>query len=156
RNLYSALQRMFGDMALAFNDTPFEPTDRHVSRFLGRFDAIFTLNQDTLLETHYLPRAEPAVFGLRSAFAPKLISAYRPGIVESADTSGYGPMGRIRLWEPNESDLAVAPGEQPYFKLHGSIDIKGGERDMMLILGGNKTANIEKHPLLMFYHREFL
>jgi hypothetical protein len=54
RNLTSAVQRMFGSMALGFSHTPFEPQLNDpklgVINFLAKFDAIFTLNQDTLLE----------------------------------------------------------------------------------------------------------
>jgi SIR2-like domain len=39
-------------------------------------------------------------------------------------------------------------------KLHGSFDWLNG-REIMLIIGGNKTANIKKHPLLTWYHENF-
>src|SRR5689334_22314816 len=68
QNLYSGLQRMFGIMARAFDDTQFEPSNRPVSCFLGMFDAIFTLNQDTLLETHYLPHVQAVTFASRPDF----------------------------------------------------------------------------------------
>jgi hypothetical protein len=61
RNLTSAVQRMFGSMALAFSETPFEPQlavpNLGIVNFLAKFDAIFTLNQDTLLEQRYIPLA---------------------------------------------------------------------------------------------------
>jgi len=45
-------------MSLAFSQTPFDERVDHnrlgVRNFLTRFDAIFTLNQHTLLEEHYL------------------------------------------------------------------------------------------------------
>jgi hypothetical protein len=156
RNLYSAIQRMFGDMAMAFNDTPFESAAQPVSTFLAMFDAVFTLNQDTLLETHYLPRVDQNSFASRPALVPKLVGAYRPGIVSANETTSYGLMGKIDLSQPDPGGFSVIPNLQPYFKLHGSIDIKGGEREMMLILGGDKAINIAKHPLLTFYHAEFL
>jgi hypothetical protein len=155
-NLYSAIQRMFGDMALAFNETSFEPPTLPVTNFLARFDAIFTLNQDTLLEAHYLG-VNQSSFEIRPHFVPKLVAAHRPGIVSTNEATSYGLMGKIDLSKPDDPDkFSVIPGLQPYFKLHGSIDIKGGEREMMLILGGDKATNIAKHPLLMFYHAQFL
>lgn len=48
---------MFNQMDNAFARTTFEPTNDlqfMIRTFLVRFDAIFTLNQDLLLERHYL------------------------------------------------------------------------------------------------------
>ena len=56
RNLTQALHRMFGDMTLGFRAQSFELTDNpevQVTTFLSKFNAIFTLNQDTLLEAKY-------------------------------------------------------------------------------------------------------
>jgi hypothetical protein len=54
----SALERMFTDMNQAFSAlTTFEfhiEVKSMVRPFIAQFDAIFTLNQDLLLETHYL------------------------------------------------------------------------------------------------------
>jgi len=55
--LTAALVGMFNEMGLAFMRKQFEPQNDVqylVKTFLARFDAIFTLNQDTLLEQHYL------------------------------------------------------------------------------------------------------
>lgn len=55
--LQSAIARMFADMNRAFFElVEWEFTqrlDRQIKVFLTRFDAIFTLNQDLLLERHY-------------------------------------------------------------------------------------------------------
>ncbi|WP_375144087.1 SIR2 family protein [Bradyrhizobium sp. Ash2021] len=51
-------------------------------------------------------------------------------------------------------DFTPVPNLQPYFKLHGSIDIQDG-RNMVLILGGDKEIDIAKHPLLESYHARF-
>jgi hypothetical protein len=41
---------------------------------------------------------------------------------------------------------------QPYFKLHGSSNrTQTQSNDLMLIIGGNKAAEIEKQPLLKWY-----
>src|SRR5262245_36179766 len=58
--LTSALVGMFNGLGLAFMQREFEfrnPPDTRYSMgsFLQRFDAIFTLNQDTLLEQKYIP-----------------------------------------------------------------------------------------------------
>jgi hypothetical protein len=64
RDLQAALLGMFNSMNQSFQATSFEPQDglnqmhrdsRYtVQNFLIQFDAIFTLNQDLLLERHYL------------------------------------------------------------------------------------------------------
>jgi hypothetical protein len=160
RNLDSALQRMFGDMTHAFHQTPFEsagrPSESHgVANFLTKFDAIFTLNQDTLLETHYIGKVTAAAFP-RCVPASPLVGANRPGFVKAYDTLTHGDLAnRIELYKPDHDQLMVTPTLQPYFKLHGSMDLKASDREMMLILGGNKAENIEKYPILKWYHEEF-
>ncbi len=55
-----AVSQMFQDMDQAFAQATLEPKfqgELTLTRFLVRFDAIFTLNQDTLLEHHYLHNA---------------------------------------------------------------------------------------------------
>jgi SIR2-like domain len=47
------------------------------------------------------------------------------------------------------------PRLQPYIKLHGSIDIKQSDREMMLVIGGNEAAGIAQQPLLKWYHEIF-
>ena len=56
--LQDAVKRMFDDMNAAFmaaTDWQFgqQHIERQIGTFLTRFDAIFTLNQDVLLEHHY-------------------------------------------------------------------------------------------------------
>jgi hypothetical protein len=158
RNLTAAVQRMFGSMALSFAQTQFEPTPREakfgVTKFLAKFDAIFTLNQDTLLELQYLPVVGEKDFS-QSLQSPGYIGAYRPGIVRAFDTLTFGDLAnRIELYKPDENPTLNAR-MQPYYKLHGSIDLMQGDRDLMLIIGGNKAANIDEQPLLKQYHRAF-
>jgi hypothetical protein len=158
RNLTSAVQRMFASMTLAFSQTPFEPQliapKLGVVNFLAKFDAIFTLNQDTLLEQQYIPVASQDIFP-QSLQSPGYIAAYRPGIVRALDNTTYGALAdRIELYRPDEG-LTPLTRLQPYIKLHGSIDIKQGDREMMLIIGGNKAASIAQQPLLKWYHEMF-
>jgi len=155
QNLTSAVQRMFADMARAFSRVPFEPqttdTKAGVANFLARFDAIFTLNQDTLLESKYLP-----IVG-QDAFAEEPHkAAFRPGIVRGPHIfCPYGSLSEhIELFKP-DNNFVLVPNLQPYFKLHGSIDIMQSEREMMLIVGGNKARNISQCPLLNWYFEEF-
>jgi hypothetical protein len=156
-NMTSAVQRMFGEMWLAFGQTPFiemPPDDPRLGiiRFLTRFDAIFTLNQDTLLETHYLPAVEG--FAKNAFHGPRHVGADRPGLVPAMDTLTFENLAsRIPLFEVGD-DFSGTPYTQPYYKPHGSIDIQDG-RNMMLILGGDKEADIAEYPLLEAYHQQF-
>jgi hypothetical protein len=158
RNLTSAVQRMFASMTYAFSQTPFEsdPTGSNsgVVNFLAKFDAIFTLNQDLLLEQRYIPCAGQDVFPQSLQF-PGFVAAYRPGLTRALDSSTYGHLAeRIELYRPEET-LTPLPRLQPYIKLHGSIDIKQTEREMMLVIGGDKAASIADQPLLKWYSEMF-
>jgi hypothetical protein len=88
-NMTTAVRRMFGDMWLAFSqatfDNQFDNKRLGVIRFLTRFDAIFTLNQDTLLETHYLPVVTSTDFAKNTYQGPRNVGAYRPGLVQALD-----------------------------------------------------------------------
>jgi hypothetical protein len=148
RNLTSAVHRMFGTMAQAFKTSLGPPG---LIDFLAKFDAIFTLNQDTLLEQQYIPHVGQNTF----IQYDRLSAAYRPGIVTAHDSFTYGAVeDRIELYRPDDSLTTIA-GLQPYIKLHGSIDIKQNDREMMLISGGNKAAGIAQQPLLKWYSEIF-
>jgi hypothetical protein len=57
RDLQAAIVGMFNYMDQAFANTTFEPQnyiEYLIRTFLVKFDAIFTLNQDLLIERHYL------------------------------------------------------------------------------------------------------
>jgi hypothetical protein len=51
--LTQAVIGMFNAMQTAFNKLDYRQSNLRLQRFLSQFDAIFTLNQDTLLETLY-------------------------------------------------------------------------------------------------------
>jgi SIR2-like domain len=149
--LTSALVGMFNGMGLAFMQREFEfrnPPDTRYSltNFLMRFDAIFTVNQDTLLEQKYIPFVGP----------PKWGRAHLPGVKYLGNPELTGSVhDRIAIMEPNPSDFRLSPGVQPYIKLHGSTnwnDGSGGGR--ILIMGGQKAVSINQFPILSWYHRE--
>jgi hypothetical protein len=120
--LTSALVGMFNGMGLAFMQREFEfrnPPDTRYSftSFLMRFDAIFTLNQDTLLEQKYIPFVGP----------PKWGRAHLPGVKYLGNPQLTGSIhDRIAVMEPNPSDFRLSPGVQPYIKLHGSTNWSDG------------------------------
>jgi hypothetical protein len=150
--LTSALVGMFNGMGQAFMQREFEfrnPPDTRYSltSFLMRFDAIFTLNQDTLLEQKYIPFVGP----------PKWGRAHLPGIKYLGNPLLTGSVhDRIAVMEPNPSDFRLAPGVQPYIKLHGSCNWNDGPSGgRILITGGQKAVSINQFSILSWYHKEF-
>ena len=151
--LTAALVGMFNLMGLTFLRKTFEfQTDRQyqVGQFLCRFDEIYTLNQDTLLEYHYhndnIMLANPQRF---SGFQ-------LPGMRSAANQPiGGRPFERIgvRTAAP-DAEFRIEPRSQPYFKLHGSANWNS-DNGCILIMGGNKATNIDTYPVLAWYHRHF-
>jgi hypothetical protein len=150
--LVSALAGMFNGMGQAFMQREFEfrnPPDTRYSlqSFLARFDAIFTLNQDTLLEQKYIPLVGP----------PKWGRAHLPGIKYLGSPQLTGSVyDRIAVMEPNPGDFQMPPGIQPYIKLHGSCNWNDGPSGgRILIVGGQKAVSIGQFPILTWYHQQF-
>jgi hypothetical protein len=106
-----ALVGMFNEMSQAFMGTDFEwqtNIARMVRTFLMRFDAIFTLNQDTLLELKYLD--DNILLGSNGRWGGFQLP-HTPSIHGSIHDS-------IAVRSP-DGTRAVRPRLQPYFKLHG-------------------------------------
>jgi hypothetical protein len=57
-------------------------------------------------------------------------------------------------WSHGDDEFRIAGILQPHFKLHASIDIQS-DRNLTLVLGGDKEAEIDKHPILRAYHDQF-
>jgi hypothetical protein len=150
-----ALGRMFDFMNQLLREKKFEfqqQADRYVGLFLAGFDAIFTLNQDLLLERHYQPGA----------------NLYLPNILNSAYSPGIGPPAPNEQWNGDREYLLTArraplpaaefkiqTKTQPYFKLHGSANWVDAEGGRMLIMGGGKSRAISSIPLLNWYSQAF-
>jgi hypothetical protein len=119
-----------------------EPT-RSIQEFLPKFDAIFTLNQDLLLEFHYDAGRKPS----------RWIGSYYPGIEPEVKTRlNGGEVVRLerRVGSIKESD----PLRQPIYKLHGSVEWTDGS-DSLFVVGGAKEAYIQSKPLLKRYFETF-
>jgi hypothetical protein len=154
-DLVAALVGMFNLMDQAFASVEFEFQNARqylVSEFLARFDAIFTLNQDLLLERHYLNQ------NIMLSDGRKWPAGWqRPGL------KPFGPPAHVynaveavmAAQTPDPSAFKVAPGAQPYFKLHGSTNFVRDPGGRIIVMGGNKAAGIEQEPLLNFYRGEF-
>jgi hypothetical protein len=139
---------MFTSMQQAF---PPEPFSESILRFLAQFDAIFTLNQDTLLELKYCNNGMHDM--VRQMSEGRFLGADVPGIVSDREFSCQQPW----LFFRDNYILAVKHRHQPYFKLHGSSNwyLEGANRGDLLILGGSKKTDIEKNALLSWYYQQF-
>lgn len=119
-----------------------------IIRFLARFDAIFTLNQDTLLEGHYFNHAMDD--RIRQASRGRFLGGDIPGL-RSLDDKITFP-GRFAP----DPEFKLIERRQPYYKLHGScnwVAQEGG--DYVLILGGDKEKDINRFPLLRWNYNQF-
>ena len=135
----------FNPLVPSFTRGPEHDPD-HIRHFLASFDAIFTLNQDCLLE---LKCNEP---GFHQLSEGRWRDMYCPGLKPlTANGTPYGPPG---LFEPDSKLYQIEPHQQPYFKLHGSSNWRTGD-STLLVMGGNKGQDIEKHFLLRSYHARF-
>lgn len=146
-----ALELMFREMNQALGRATFEfQQDRHrmVRAFLHKFSAIFTLNQDLLLEHHYL---NDNIF---LDTANRLLGPQIPGMQPHfvAGTRSWAEA----TWAPLPvADFVVTPRYHPYFKLHGSSNWRNAPGEALLIMGGNKAREIGLHPILSWYAQEF-
>src|ERR1700722_8316153 len=110
------------------------PQPTCVRDFLCRFDKIFTLNQDTLLEKHYLGS------DLREGSEGRWFKLETPGLEEMKfGGTAYAKPG---VHMPPKPPFAVTDRSQPYFKLHGSSNWRAEDGSSLLIMGGNKSASI--------------
>ena len=152
QRLDEAIRGMFADMNKAFSRI--ESFEAHNSpeyqlrSCLFRFDAIFTLNQDVLMEQHYLTSSFVA------ASRGRWNGWQIPGMQQNTNDDMRPHMSH---WTPMEpSKFAVEENHQPYFKLHGSsnwFDNINGQP--MLVIGGNKPAAIARHEILKWNHEQF-
>ena len=153
-----ALKRMFGDMNEGFleynkfEDTTFEP--RMLRTFLSKFDAIFTLNQDILLEHRYLTDRS-RLEGARSWRGKDMPGMQRLPTVYDPPSDDDGSWAKP-IWVPRgESDFEVMDGYQPFFKLHGSSNWRIHDGSSLLVMGGGKAAAIGQHKILKWYAEQF-
>jgi SIR2-like domain len=145
--LTRAVIGMFTAMQAAFNKLDYRNSDLRLQQFLSKFDAIFTLNQDTLLETLYAGDVR---------WSERWYGSYLPYIKFIEEPPQPYP---FVLREPLTQDTECIAREnyQPIYKLHGSYNWFAepkGER--LLVMGGNKTSSIKAFQVLKRYQEEFL
>jgi len=157
-DLQAGIVGMFNEMNRAFEGIQFEAQNNMkylIGAFIARFDAIFTLNHDLLLESHYLN--DP---GFWLSQRRRWNQGHIPGIKPFNTTSqGEDPTPTLaRMQIPDDpANFREQPGAQPYYKLHGSTNwIGGGDvQPRLIIMGGNKAVEINQYPLLTWYHKQF-
>jgi SIR2-like domain len=147
KRLEEAIKESFWAMNTALAQKEFidlsEEGTPAIQEFLARFDAIFTLNQDLLLELHYDPKR------------------YRKGRWEGTYYPGLQPQILPKLDAGEVIQLRRQVGEigpqipdfQPIYKLHGSIEWLDGTGSLFVV-GGGKDSYIRSKPLLRAYSDE--
>lgn len=142
---------MFDHMNAAFVENPwYKRRDElfSVLELLPRFDAIFTLNQDLLLECNYLTQPTGVYLGGRWQ------ANHLPGIALPPRNAPDDNVFLRELSPGSELQLNLRSDFQPVFKLHGSRNWRAQDTDLM-VLGANKAGAIAQFPILNAYFREF-
>jgi hypothetical protein len=146
----AAISTIFDRMNKQFQSRQFEfsqDVSRSVRDFLTGFEAIFTLNQDLLLELHY--RNEDAALWYGKRWQGWEMPGLRPlPVTDHFDRT-------TAKWRPEEPFQTNAR-MQPYYKLHGSsgwLLTSGGKP--LLVIGRDKTGTIAQHPILRWTYEQF-
>jgi hypothetical protein len=153
--LQSAVMQMFTDMNNAFlASTDWQLgqqcIDRQIGTFLTRFDAIFTLNQDVLLEHHYVND------NIKLIGKKKFAGAELPGMKRTPHQEPlYSESWARSTWTPAEDSFEADASLQPIYKLHGSSNWTRADGQSMLIMGGAKVREIGDTPILNWYAKVF-
>jgi hypothetical protein len=120
-----------------------------VANFLARFDAIFNLNQDVLLELRY---AQQVLTASNTRFNGSEMPGMKP--IADAALTGIGDNHK-RLWTPASPPYSITARSQPHFKLHGSSNWYTEDGRRLLVMGGDKDHVIKEHEVLRWYYDEF-
>lgn len=149
RILQSAVTALFDRLNKSFLVKQFEfnnDIEYSIKRFLAKFDAIFSLNQDMLLEIHYIQTF---------ISQGKWSGVTMPGMVWVPPADHRGPIDLTTCkWRPTR-DIIGGPQFQPFYKLHGSSNWFSESGDPLLVMGNAKTGAIERNAVLRGYHEQF-
>lgn len=152
--LQAAVSRMFDTMNVAY-DGLFEFHPR-VVEFLSSFDALFTLNQDMLLERLYTGVLSQHV-NASSRWRGAVLPGMRP--TRKIRQSNGVEFWSEYHWEPvpeNERSAREEPELQPIFKLHGSSQwYATNGANPILIIGGDKARSLRQFDILRWYSERF-
>jgi hypothetical protein len=155
RGFQDAIAEVFGDLDLAVSnatldfEVPPNNSDALV-KFLATFDAIFSLNQDLMLERHYLDMTRVSL-----ASGNRWNGWEFPGMrVQLRVNAALADPAKDR-WTPLPRDqFQISRNLQPVFKLHGSTTWFDGSGQIM-VMGYNKVTMIQAQQVLRFYYTEF-
>ncbi len=155
RQLEDAIAQMFSAMDAGFATAQFEfqNDDRYLLRtLLRRFDAIFTLNQDLLLERHYLN--SNVMLGNPRRWNGWQMLGMRPENTQPVHLIGGPGYENTGVWLPG-GHPAIEAGLQPYVKLHGSTNWRGTNDTRIVVMGAYKKNLIDYFPVLSKLHQAF-
>ena len=120
---------------------------RSIRALLVGFDAIFTLNQDLLIELNYL-NEDAALW-----YEKKWQGYHLPGLRPIQQQSAANRRTKF-TWVPN-APFEINLNSQPYFKLHGSIAWQTTDGLPLLVIGRDKVGTIRHHPILHWNSEQF-
>lgn len=150
--LQQAVRQMFNDMNAAFLRDGFD-IGHDTRTFLLNFDAIFSLNQDILLERHYQIGMFPPGGGTK-----RWNGAYLPGVTPPYQLGEW----ETQRWQQErwrvlpETPTTLEKYSQPIIKLHGSSQwYRDQDQAGVLVMGGQKSGTIAADPLLRWYRDVF-
>jgi SIR2-like domain len=152
KTFQDAVEQMFADMNEGYAANPgweFQQQQAFMVRtFLVQFEAIFSLNQDLLLEQKYLN--DNVMLGSGAKWGGWQIPgmSVKMGSVEPLQERATG------VWTPSAS-MATDPRFQPLYKLHGSVNWRDADDHALMIIGGDKAQQIQTHPILSSYAQAF-
>lgn len=150
--LQDAVLRMFADMNEGYAGRPdweFQQDLAFMVRtFLIQFRAVFSLNQDLLLEQKYLN--DNIMLGSAARWGGWQIPGMKLNVasLEPLQERATG------IWTPSGS-LGTDSRYQPLYKLHGSVNWRDPDNRALIIIGGDKAQQIQTHPILSAYTQEF-
>jgi hypothetical protein len=150
--LQDAVGQMFADMNEGYAATPGWEFQQHqefmVRTFLIRFEAIFTLNQDLLLEKKYLD--DNVMLGSSGRWGGWQI----PGMTLNVQSLQPLQERATGIWTPSASATRDRR-YQPLYKLHGSVNWRTADDQALMIVDGEKAQQIQAHPTLTAYAQGF-
>ena len=139
RALQGGLTGIFESMNEAYSgNSPTFPDS--LVKYLARFDAIYSLNQDTLLEQRYLPH-------VYLANSDRWDGPTIMGVRRTNRTHGGPESWADEIWVPDDG-LKLDSRCQPLYKLHGSSNWRDSEGGQLLVLGGHKGRAIASQAAL--------
>ena len=147
--LQEAILNSFGaiNQALAAKSMDFSnQMEFSIQRFLSKFDAIFTLNQDLLFELHY---------NIELHAHDRWNGHHFPGMQPPPNLTNAALADRLNaIWHPMPK-FQVEGNLQPIFKLHGSVNWRDAENGKLLVMGADKLTRIREMQILSWYSDQF-